>query len=184
MHFLSLTIGPAQWLLSTIICICTCLCIMYANHDFWEWHLFCPEFLTVWLLSKSSHYLRAASIWSKYRKFLKTCPVWANTLPSFYPPSSYIGWLLSPLTMQVAWCLIGLVSIQASLISCSTCSAKLPFFQKAVEVLVTFWGSGIWMKGIKYLSKHPLPQSSVQKGGGGGGIFSGTYGMHAFVQTG
>ena len=49
---------------------------------------------------------------------------------------------LSPVTqtMQVALVPLGLVSAQVPLISCSTRSAKLPFFQKAaaVGVIVEF----------------------------------------------
>ena len=41
-----------------------------------------------------------------------------------------------PQTMQVASVPLGLVSTQAVLISRSTCSAKLPFFQKAASVVV------------------------------------------------
>ena len=41
-----------------------------------------------------------------------------------------------PQTMQVALVPFGLVSTQAPLISRNTCSAKLPFFQKAAAVVV------------------------------------------------
>ena len=43
---------------------------------------------------------------------------------------------LLPPTMQVILVLLGLVSMQALLISHSTSSAKLPFFQKAMAVVV------------------------------------------------
>ena len=44
--------------------------------------------------------------------------------------------VLSTETMQVPLVPLSLVSMQALLISCSTHSAKLSFFQKAVEVVV------------------------------------------------
>ena len=43
---------------------------------------------------------------------------------------------LSPQTMQIASMLLGLVSTQAPLISLSTRSEKLPFFQKAMVVVM------------------------------------------------
>ena len=85
----------------------------------------------------------------------------------------------SPVTqmLQVALVLLGLVSMQVPLISCSTRSVKLLFFQKAtaVVVIVKFkttrtGGRGVCTRRTEYSSKRPIPllsKSSVQKGGGG-----------------
>ena len=43
--------------------------------------------------------------------------------------------------MQVASMPLGLVSTQASLISCSTRSSKLPFIQKAAAIVTIVWGT-------------------------------------------
>ena len=79
-------------------------------------------------------------------------------------------------TMQVASVLFGLVSTQALLISCSTHSVKLPFFQKAaaVVVIVRFKTTierreGAYARDkLNIQSNAPsllLSKSSVQKGG-------------------
>ena len=67
-------------------------------------------------------------------------------------------------TMQVALVPLGLVSTQAPLISCSTRSAKLPFFQKAMAVVVIvefkttrMEEGGVCTSRTEYSSKRPLP---------------------------
>ena len=52
----------------------------------------------------------------------------ASLLTQSHPPL--------PQTMEVASVSLGLVSTQTPLISCSTCLAKLPLFQKAAAVVV------------------------------------------------
>ena len=83
--------------------------------------------------------------------------------------------------MQVASVPSGLVSMQAALISRSTCSAKLPFLQKAaaVVVIVEFvliqdyeeWREGAYARDeLNIQANAPsllLSKSSVQKWGGG-----------------
>ena len=90
--------------------------------------------------------------------------------------------------MQIASVPLGLVSMQAPLISRSTRSAKLPFFQKAamVVVIVEFvriqdydeWREGAYVQDeLNTRANTPSPllsKSSVQKGGA---VFSGAYGI-------
>ena len=84
---------------------------------------------------------------------------------------------LSPvtLTLQVASVPLGLVSMQAPLISCSTRSAKLSFFQKAVAVVVIVEFKTTRMEGvyardelnIRANAPSPLLSKVVSKKGGG-----------------
>ena len=104
---------------------------------------------------------------------------------------TFVGRPLSPLTTQVASMTLGFVLTQALLISCSTRLSKLLYFQKAAAVVTIIDPThikdceeqregSICIRQIEYSSNHPLPtfpQSSVQKGGGGGGIFLGAYSM-------
>ena len=74
-----------------------------------------------------------------------------------------------PQMMQVALVPVGLVSTQTPLISCSTRSVKVPFFQKAtaVVVIVKFGriqdyirgmeGNGVCTRRTEYSTKRPLP---------------------------
>ena len=81
--------------------------------------------------------------------------------------------------MQVASVALGLVSTQAPLNSCSTRPAKLPFFQKATSVVVIVKFTAYARDELNILAMPPSPllsKSSMQKGRGGGGIFSGAYG--------
>ena len=79
--------------------------------------------------------------------------------------------------MQVALMIVGLVSTQVPLISCSTHSAKLLFLQKvaAVVVIVGKVGGGGYAQDYLNIQENApsplLPQRSVQKGG----RFSGAY---------
>ena len=84
----------------------------------------------------------------------------------------------SPVTqmLQVASVLLGLVSMQAPLISCNTCSVKLLVFQKAAAVVVTVKFKTTRTEGGVYAQDElniqanaPSPllsKSSVLKGGG------------------
>ena len=92
-----------------------------------------------------------------------------------------LTWSLPPLllTMQVALVPLGLVLTQAPLISRSTHSVKLPFFQKVAAVvviveLVCIQDCEEWREGphardeLNIRANAPtLSKSSVQKGGGG-----------------
>ena len=87
-----------------------------------------------------------------------------------YPGSSPVV----ALTMEVALMPLGIVWTQVPLISCSTCSVKLPFFQKAAAFIVIVnlacrnGGRGICELNIRANTPSPLlPQSSVQKQKGG-----------------
>ena len=78
--------------------------------------------------------------------------------------------------IPVALMSLSLVSTQVPLISRSTCSVKLPFFQKAVAVVIIVDScvilqrkGGIYLKLIEYLSK--CPKAVYKKKGGGGGDF-------------
>ena len=96
------------------------------------------------------------------------------------------GCPLSPLMMLVTLMPLGLLPTRTPLISCSTCSSKLLFFQKgvAVVVIVNFRhirneGRGICMRQIECFSKHSLPSFAsklcAKRGRGWGGIFLGAY---------
>ena len=88
--------------------------------------------------------------------------------------------------MQVTSVPLGLVSTQAPLISRSTRSAKLPFFQKAaaVVVIVEFEciqdyeerSEGAYARdGLSIRTNAPSPLLSKSSDPKGGGVFTGAY---------
>ena len=91
---------------------------------------------------------------------------------------------LSPVAtmMQVALMPLGLVSTKMSLISCSTHSEKLPFFQKAPTVdsrvlkIVRNKGGGVCTRQIEYLSKCPFPTFASKSCAKREAVFLGIYG--------
>ena len=77
---------------------------------------------------------------------------------------------------SLLWCLLAFVSVQVPLISCSTCSTKLLFFQKALAVVVIVefvhiqeWREGAYARDeLNIWANAPSPllsTSSVQKVG-------------------
>ena len=84
--------------------------------------------------------------------------------------------------MQVASMPLGLVSTKTSLISRSTHSEKLPFFQKAPTVdscvlkIVRNEGGGVCTRQIEYLSKCSFPTFASKSCAKREAVFSGIYG--------
>ena len=85
-----------------------------------------------------------------------------------------------PQTMQVAAVPLGLLSTQVLLISLSTSSAKLPFFQKAAAVVVK---KGRMHQTNWIFEQMPLPNFRVKVVCQTWGVFSRAYGFIAILFT-